>query len=123
MINEEEKKLIKMHPISGVQEILKPISVVSDILPIIEKHHEYWDGTGYPYNISGNDIPIPSQIILLVDAYTALTQNRPYRASLSQEEAIDIIKNEANKKWQPQLLNIFLEILCSESAKDNKLSY
>ena len=123
-LTQEEKDLLKQHPITGVQEILKPISFISDVLPIIEKHHEYWDGTGYPYNLSGDEIPITSQIVLLVDAYSALTQNRPYRSSLNQEEAIDVIKNEVNKKWSPELLNIFLQIICSENAiNESKWSY
>ena len=123
-LTDEEKETLKNHPILGVQEILKPISVVSDILPIVEKHHENWDGNGYPSKIQGDNIPILSQIILIVDAYCALTQNRPYRAALTQEEAIDVINNEIDKKWSKKIVYDFIQILCIENAiEENILNY
>lgn len=123
-LTEEEKNILRNHPMVGVQEILKPISVVSDILPIVENHHENWDGSGYPQKISGENIPVLSQIILLVDSYCALIQNRPYRAALSQEEAIDVINNEIGKKWNSKLVYDFIQVLCIENAiEDNILNY
>ena len=74
----DEKQKIHEHPIIAAREILQPISSITDIIPIIENHHENWDGTGYPNKKSGAQIPISSQIILLIDAYTAMSQDRPY---------------------------------------------
>ncbi len=110
-LSEEDRISIKQHPIIAAREILQPISRVNDIIPIIEKHHENWNGTGYPCNISGDAIPIESQIILIIDSYFALMENRPYRAAMSKDEAIKTILDEANSKWSDKLATEFVEIV------------
>lgn len=104
---------IKMqeHPIIAAREILKPISYIQDVIPIIEHHHENWDGTGYPGKIAKEEIPMTSQIILIVDAYFALTEQRPYRAKLSPKEALEIIKKDAGKKWNQALVQEFVSFI------------
>lgn len=114
----EEKQKIEEHPIIAAREILKPISSIADIVPIIEAHHENWDGTGYPNKLSGEDIPVSSQIVLLVDSYFALIQSRPYRVARSKEEAVEIIKLESGKKWNEKLVEQFVDLL-NESKKQN----
>lgn len=106
-LSEEDKLYIKRHPVIAAREILEPISSVVDIIPIIEKHHENWNGTGYPAKLSGENIPIESQIILIVDSYFALMENRPYRKALSKEEAIKTIMEDSNSKWSAKLANEF----------------
>ncbi len=106
-LSKHEKTQIQKHPILGAQEILKPIGSVSNIIPIIEQHHENWDGSGYPNNKKGNEIPITSQIILIVDSYFAMTSYRPYRKAYSDEDAIKEIKLNANKKYSPELTEAF----------------
>ena len=113
-LTEEEKKFIKEHPIIAARNILKPISVVQDILPIIEKHHENWDGSGYPNKLSKNEIPMSSQIILIIDSYFALTETRPYRAKLSEKEALEVIKQDAGKKWNTELVKEFIALINNE---------
>lgn len=110
-LSEEDKVSIKQHPVIAAREILQPISQVNDIIPIIEKHHENWNGTGYPCNISGDEIPLESQIILIIDSYFALMENRPYRKALSKDDAIRIILEEANSKWSGKLAQEFVEIV------------
>ncbi len=110
-LTEEEKQKIKEHPIIAARKILQPIGGISDIIPIIEAHHENWDGSGYPNKLSGGEIPISSQIILLVDAYFALTQSRPYRIARSKDEALEIIRLEAGKKWSEKLVDEFVGVL------------
>ncbi len=110
-LSEEDKVSIKQHPIIAAREILQPISRINDIIPIIEKHHENWNGTGYPSNLSGEDIPTESQIILIIDSYFALMENRPYRAAMSKDEAIKTILEEANSKWSDKLATEFVEIV------------
>lgn len=116
-LTEEEKEQIQNHPMIAAREILKPISNIQDIIPIIEYHHEYWDGTGYPKKISGNEIPITSQIILLVDAYFALTQDRPYRKAYSVDKAIEIIRCGSGKQWNEKLVDEFIYVVRSESIE------
>jgi len=110
-LSEDDKLNIKKHPIIAAREILRPISSIIDVLPIIEKHHENWDGSGYPANISGENIPIESQIILIVDVYFALLENRPYRNAMSKEQAINTIMEDSNSKWSAKLANEFIAVL------------
>ena len=109
-LTEEEKQHIKEHPMIAAQEILKPISYIQDVIPIIEHHHENWDGTGYPQKLSHEDIPLTSQIILIVDAYFALIEHRPYRAKLTPQEALEVIKQDSGKKWNNALVQEFVTL-------------
>jgi len=106
----EKEKIIK-HPVLAAQEILKPISAISDIIPIIEHHHENWDGSGYPSSIKGEEIPLMSQIILIVDSYFAMTSERPYRNALTQEEAIREIQKSSGKKYSKALVAEFVKLI------------
>ena len=110
-LDKKEKEKIDQHPIYAAKKILKPISNITDVIPIIKHHHENWDGTGYPSNISGKDIPLSSQIVLIVDAFFALTSDRPYRQALEVEAALDVIKQDANKKFSPELVTDFIELV------------
>ena len=110
-LTDEEKFSIKQHPVIAARSILEPISSVIDIIPIIEKHHENWNGTGYPNNLQGDNIPIESQIILIVDTYFALLENRPYREAMTKEEAIKTIMEDSNSKWSAKLANEFVSVI------------
>lgn len=110
-LTEEEKFHIQEHPIIAARDILKPISYIQDIIPIVEHHHENWDGSGYPGKISKDEIPLTSQIILIVDAYFALTEHRPYRPKLSPVEALIEIKKDTGKKWSEALVQEFVTLI------------
>ena len=110
-LTEDERKHIQEHPIIAARDILKPISYIQDIIPIVEHHHENWDGSGYPGKISKDEIPLTSQIILIVDAYFALTEHRPYRAKLSPVEALIEIKKDTGKKWSEALVQEFVTLI------------
>lgn len=118
-LTEDERNYIQNHPRIAAQDILEPIENIKDIIPIIEKHHENWDGSGYPNKLAGNDIPLSSQIILIIDAYFALTEPRIYRKALSPYEALDVIKEDANKKWNSTLVNEFVKLIEVELRKAN----
>ncbi len=110
-LTDDEKATITKHPIYAAQEILKPISHVSNIIPIIEHHHESWDGTGYPSRKKGDDIPLISQIILIVDSYYAMTSDRPYRKAYSEAEAVNEIKKSRGKKYSEELTDEFVHAI------------
>lgn len=116
-LTDEEKQLIKSHPVIAARDILKPLSSIKDVVPLIEKHHENWDGTGYPGNIKGNDIPVESQIILLVDAFYALTQDRPYRKAYDVQKALEIIEQGAGKKWNAELVEKFVPLVRKDDSE------
>jgi len=110
-LTDDEKAKIKNHPVIAAREILKPISYIQDVLPIIEHHHENWDGSGYPNKMSKEEIPLTSQIILILDEYFALIEHRPYRTKLSSKDAIEIIKADAGKKWNNALVKEFISLI------------
>lgn len=110
-LSDEDRLTIKKHPVIAAREILEPITPMSDIIPIIEKHHENWNGTGYPNNIAGENIPIESQIILIVDSFFALMENRPYRKAMSRDEAVKTIMNESGTKWSDKLAKEFKSVM------------
>lgn len=110
-LTDEERDKIKNHPIIAAQEILKPISYIQDVLPIIEHHHENWDGSGYPNKLSKDEIPVTSQIILIIDQYFALIEPRPYRNKMSSRDALEIIKADSGKKWNNNLVQEFISLI------------
>ncbi len=114
-LTESEKEIIKRHPVIAAREILKPISKIQDIIPIIESHHENWDGNGYPGHKSGIEIPISSQIVLLVDAFYAMAEDRPYRQAYSIDKIIEIIRKEAGRQWNEQLVEDFIQVIKTKS--------
>ena len=114
-LTEEEMQMVKTHPIIAAKEILQPISIIQDIIPIIEHHHENWDGTGYPNSASGQNIPLCSQMVLIIDAYFALIEARPYRNAKTKEEAIQIIRDDIDKKWNNKIAEEFISLLTNET--------
>ncbi|MDE6138184.1 MAG: diguanylate cyclase, partial [Candidatus Gastranaerophilales bacterium] len=113
-LTDDERDTIKNHPIIAAREILKPISYIQDVLPIIEHHHENWDGSGYPNQISKEEIPLTSQIILILDQYFALIEPRPYRSKLSSKDALAIVKADAGKKWNDTLAVSYTHVRAHE---------
>ena len=91
---------------------------MTDIIPIIENHHENWDGSGYPRNLSGQEIPLLSQIILLVDAYTAMTHERAYRPALSEDKALESIQQDSGRKWKKELVDEFVGMINATKRKN-----
>lgn len=117
-LSDEELASIKQHPLLAAREILKPISDIGDIIPIIEKHHENWNGTGYPGHLSGDSIPIESQIILIVDSYFALMEDRPYRKAMSKQDALKTILMDSGNKWNSALADEFASVTSNEDFND-----
>jgi len=97
------------HRIASASPELLPIS------DLIHKHHEKWDGTGYPLGLSGEDIPIECRILAIVDSYDAMTNDRPYRLALSHEEALKEIQHGAGTQFDPTLARRFVSMLQSEN--------
>jgi len=116
-LNEEEKNRILEHPVIAAREILKPIQSANHIISIIEHHHENWDGTGYPSNLAGKDIPVASRIILVIDAYFAMISDRPYRKSMTHKEAVKVLKEGINTKWDSEILSLFIKLIEQKQKK------
>ena len=115
-LNEEEWYEMKKHP-----EIGHRIALSSpELTPIAEYilcHHERWDGNGYPQNLAGEDIPLLSRILAVVDAYDAMTMDRPYRYKMTDDEAIEEIKLNAGTQFDPKIAMIFIDIVAKEKKE------
>ncbi len=109
-LTKEEYEVMKKHPIIGAK-ILKPIKPLEKVANLVLYHHEYWDGNGYPNGLKKEEIPIGARIISIVDAYQAMTSNRPYRPALPFEEAIKRLKAGKENQWEPGLIDEFIKIV------------
>ena len=107
-LNDEEWKVMKMHPKIGV-EILQPLHSFEEIMPWIEYHHERIDGKGY-YGLSGEEIPLAARIIAVADTYSAITMRRSYKTPKTHEDAIKIIREVSGTQLDAELVDIFLKI-------------
>ncbi len=108
-ITQEEFNEIKKHPSNGYS-IVSQIKNMKEIAVIIKYHHERWDGKGYPDGILKEEIPIESRIISVVDAYDAMTSDRPYRKGMSHEKAVEELIYNAGKQFDSEVVDIFCEI-------------
>ncbi len=106
-LNDEEWKILQLHPIMGA-EILSPIASLADIIPAIRSHHERIDGKGYPEGLKGEQIPLLARMVAVADTYDALTSDRPYRKGFSNEEALAIIKKAKGEQLCPECVESFL---------------
>ena len=112
----EEIEIVKTHTTIGAQ-ILSDIRGDGDYNDFVDMsynialyHHEKWDGTGYPNEISGDEIPLPAQIVALVSTYCALTENRSFRKAFSKEEALEIMELVAGVDFNADMFNIYKKI-------------
>lgn len=115
-LTKEEMDIIKKHPTNGA-DILKSVFKNNEHNTLFELaaemaqyHHEKWDGTGYPYGLKGEKIPISARIMAVVDAYESLTSKTCYHEAFSHEESMNIIKQEAGKSFDPEIIKVFAKI-------------
>jgi diguanylate cyclase (GGDEF)-like protein/putative nucleotidyltransferase with HDIG domain len=101
----EEFEKIKIHPVVGA-EILECVNFPSPVVPIVRAHHEKWNGTGYPDGLKGEEIPVGARILAAVDCMDALATERPYRRALPVGEAMEIIREESGKSFDPRVVEI-----------------
>jgi HD-GYP domain-containing protein (c-di-GMP phosphodiesterase class II) len=96
--------------------IVHGIPNLGDVSDAIYCHHERWDGTGYPRGLKGEEIPVPGRIMALVDAYSAMILDRPYRKALTDEEAVAELRQNASTQFDPELVEPFVQPLESSEA-------
>lgn len=109
-LSAEEKLAIQKHPQLGAS-IVAPVKKLGAVAPIIRSHQEWYNGQGYPDGLKGEDIPLGARILAVVDAYTAITDNRVYRAARSRAEALAELKKFSKVQFDPQVVQIFTRML------------
>ena len=108
-LNPDETRDMRHHPEIGAR-ILNPLSSLHKVGLYVRHHHEHFDGSGYPDGLKGEEIPLASRIILLVDAFDAMTTTRPYREALSKTETLERISEGTGTQFDPHLVELFHEL-------------
>ncbi len=111
----EEWAIVQRHTVVG-EQILAPVEFLSDVLPIVRHEHENWDGSGYPDGLRGMSIPLGARIVLVCDAYHAMTSDRPYRPGLGREKAMGELLEHAGAQFDPLVVDALLAILAGEDT-------
>jgi diguanylate cyclase (GGDEF)-like protein len=108
-LSPDERRIIEMHPELG-ERILEPIGRLAEVRKVVRSCHERWDGGGYPDGKAGDEIPFDARIILVCDAFHAMTTDRPYRKRLSVDEACRRLREGAGTQFDPAVVDIFLSL-------------
>jgi len=106
----EEYGLIKLHPQIG-RKILEKVGRFEGLLTVVELHHENHDGTGYPYSLAGNLVPIEARIVHVADSFDAMTSSRSYRPALPMPAAIQEIERNIGRQFDPAAARAFLRLI------------
>ncbi|MDD5194226.1 MAG: diguanylate cyclase [Candidatus Omnitrophica bacterium] len=109
-LTSKEREIINAHPWIAA-EILREIHGLRGAIPAILYHHERYDGKGYPIGLKGEEIPLSARIVAISDVYQALITDRPYRKAFTKKEALNIIKQESGKQFDPKIVKVFLKVI------------
>lgn len=109
-LDADETAIMRRHPVIGA-EIMKPVEILSEAAEIVRHAHEHYDGMGYPDGLKGESIPIGSRVILVADAYDAITSDRPYRKRRSKEEALAELRRGAGTQFDPKVVKGFESVI------------
>jgi len=116
-LNDEEWNVMRLHPQIGGQILEQIGGIFRTLAPIVVAHHERWDGKGYPFKLAGEQIPLASRILTVVDSYDAMISRRPYREPMGQEQAEQELLRCSGSQFDPRIVEAFLGVL-SKHEKD-----
>ncbi|MFN8572263.1 MAG: tetratricopeptide repeat protein [Gemmatimonadaceae bacterium] len=108
-LTSDEWSLMREHTLAGVS-MLQDVDFPHDVLPMVRSHHENWDGTGYPDGLAASQIPLWARIVCIADVYDALTSERSYKRGLPHEEALEVMRRDVGRQFDPDLFDLFDEI-------------
>jgi len=124
-LSNAEYDIIKQHPLKGAH-ILSALSMFQDVVPLVKYHHEWFDGTGYPEGLAGEDIPFLARILSVADAFDAMTSNRRYRSKLDIDHAKEQLINGSGTQFDAKIVKVFIEEIIDNAAeviKDIEYTY
>jgi HD-GYP domain-containing protein (c-di-GMP phosphodiesterase class II) len=117
-LTREERMIMNAHPVLGA-EIIAPVAKLAAELPIIRHHHEWYNGSGYPDRLIGDEIPKLARILHVADAFEAMTAARPYRMTpLSSEEALAELRKFAGVQFDPEVVDAFVKTSWADGVPD-----
>jgi putative two-component system response regulator len=109
-LTDAEWVVMRKHP-QLAYEMLYPVEYLRPALEIPYCHHEKWDGSGYPRGLKGEEIPMAARLFAIVDVWDAVTSDRPYRPAWSKEQALDYIREQSGKHFDPQIVDLFFKVV------------
>jgi putative two-component system response regulator len=109
-LTDEEWAIMHKHP-QFAYEMLFPIEYLRPALDIPYNHHEKWDGSGYPRALKGEDIPMAARLFAVADVWDALISNRPYRDAWAEKQALNYIREQSGKHFEPQVVELFFRVI------------
>ena len=109
-LNDEEWQIMREHPTLGAK-ILQPIESLAELVPIVQCHHERWNGSGYPAGLKGTQIPLEARLIAVIDSFHAIISERPYKKAMPVSYALDQLRNQAGTNFDPDLIGTFCSIM------------
>ncbi len=109
-LSDEEWSMMKKHPENGA-EIIEPVQSLQGVMPLILHHHERYNGTGYPKKLKGEEIPYLARMLSVVDSFDAMTSNRPYKQSMSFDDALRELKDCSGTQFDPDIVDSFIETI------------
>ena len=109
-LTDEERDVMKEHPGIGAR-ILEPIEAYQKYIPVVLQHHEWFDGSGYPGGLAGDDISLHARVYAVADVYDALFADRPYRQGLVQEDVVEYIESRSGSQFDPVAVRAFLALV------------
>jgi putative nucleotidyltransferase with HDIG domain len=115
-LTEEEYTVIKQHPALGVV-ILTPVKEMESALPVVKHHHERYDGRGYPEGLEGEDIPLIARIVSVADAFDSMIRARPYGYGVSQQAALEEIRDNSGTQFDPRIVSVLLEAVYASDER------
>jgi diguanylate cyclase (GGDEF)-like protein len=120
-LNDEEWQIMREHPTLGAK-ILQPIDSLAELVPIVQCHHERWNGSGYPAGLKGTQIPLGARLIAVIDSFHAIISERPYKKALPVSYALAQLRSKAGTDFDPDLIKIFCSIVDAQGNVARKQS-
>jgi hypothetical protein len=119
-LTREERITMNAHPVLGAQ-IIGPVDRLAPELPVIRHHHEWYNGSGYPDRLMGDEIPKLARILHVADAFEAMTADRPYRLALSADQALSELRKFAGVQFDPEVVDAFVKTSWADDVRDAEL--
>lgn len=116
-LTEDEWAIVRRHPVVGA-EMLADVDFPWDVRPIVECHHECWDGSGYPHGLAGERIPLAARIVCVADVYDVLTSDRSFKRALTHDEALDVMRRDVGRQFDPAVFRAFEEVVGEWTRSD-----
>jgi HD-GYP domain-containing protein (c-di-GMP phosphodiesterase class II) len=110
-LSDDEFELMKTHTIEGQVLLDRVGGLLGRVGSLVRSCHERWDGNGYPDGLAGYEIPLPARIVFACDAYSAMTTDRPYRAAMSQETALEELWANAGTQFDPRVVSALATVI------------